>query len=879
MRIFTRSILSAVSLFCGLYSLSQTLPTTSFVGTQVSVAENAGTVSVSVNLTNGNGLPSSIDVELIPFATATAGADFTLPQTLKLTWPALSNGVRQTISFAITNDQLPEAAEYFTIRLTNPMNLNLPSTNANQFTVFLLDDDKKAPLPSKAIRLKHTGSFSNGPAGPNSAEIVTYDAGSKRLFIANSLGAKLDIVDFSNPATLTLIKSIPVTPWGNINSVAVRNGVVAVAMENAAPQAPGKVVFFDVDGQYINAVTVGAMPDMITFNHAGTKVLTANEGEPNAAYTIDPEGSVSIIDISAGIAGLTQSQVVTVGFTAFNAQLLHLRQMGVRIFGPNATVSQNLEPEYITIDETDTKAWISLQENNALAELDLATNSITRILPLGVKDHMLPGQALDASDQSGTVQIANWPVKGVYMPDAIASYTIGGQTYVVTANEGDAREYNGYSEINRLSSSAYVLDPLQFPYANVVKANLGRLNVTFASGDTDGDGDYDEIHAFGGRSISIWNAATGQRVWDSGDDMERIIAQHPVFGPLFNASNANNTLKNRSDDKGPEPEGLAMATIYGRRYAFVALERIGGCMVYDVTDPAHPVFVEYQNTRTVSSYGGDQGAEGIIYIKGSESPTGKPYVILANEVSSTLAVFEVEVDCPAYVTNITVTPNPAVNGQSANTIYLGYGPQQLTLSAMTAPVTTEGAIRYTWTQVAGNMSTITVAPQATTTYEVKGQDEHGCTTTASQVITVMDIRDGSKDKVFLCHKGKTQSVAIAAVPALLAQGSRLGKCTELNTMVTQPMKGLDLHQPAMLSLFPNPVSHTAMLQLQVERPMQVHITVIDMSGKKVQDVTDRLLPAGMHRVEVPAKGLKNGVYLLNVVTANGTEMIKMVVQH
>jgi hypothetical protein len=669
-----------------------------------------------------------------------------------------------------------------------------------------------------------------------------------------------------------MIKSIPVTPWGNINSVAVRNGVVAMAMENAVPQAPGKVVFFDVDGQYINAVTVGAMPDMITFNHAGTKVLTANEGEPNAAYTIDPEGSVSIIDISGGIAGLTQSQVVTAGFTAFNAQLSHLRQMGVRIFGPNATVAQDLEPEYITIDETDKKAWISLQENNALAELDLVMNTITRILPLGLKDHMLPGQALDVSDQSGTVQIANWPVKGVYMPDAIASYKIGGQTYVITANEGDAREYNGYSEINRLSSSAYVLDPIQFPNANVVKANLGRLNVTFASGDIDGDGDYDQIHAFGGRSISIWNAATGQRMWDSGDDMERIIAQHPVFGSLFNASNANNTLKNRSDDKGPEPEGLAMATIYGRRYAFVALERIGGCMVYDVTDPEHPVFVEYQNTRTVGSYGGDQGAEGIIYIKGNESPTGKPYVILANEVSSTLAVFEVEVDCPSYVTSIDVTPSPTVPGQTANTIYLGYGSQQLTLSA-TVSTNITGETLYSWMPQSSISNNITVSPQVSTTYSVTVRDENGCNSTASQFIAVQDIRDGNKNKVFICHKGNTQSVSTNAVPALLAQGSQLGKCPLATTSLPAATGSFSIAGAMKVSLYPNPARQTTVLSFGLEQEERVRISVVDLHGRVLKQVEDRHRNKGHHTVTIHLADLLNGAYFVKLQTGYKTEML------
>lgn len=193
----------------------------------------------------------------------------------------------------------------------------------------------------------------------------------------------------------------------------------------------------------------------------------------------------------------------------------------------------------------------------------------------------------------------------------------------------------------RAGSAAYVLDPVAFPYADALKANIGRLNITTASGDTDGDGDFDEIHAYGSRSISIWNAATGALVWDSGDDMETILSKHPVYGAIFNASNANNSLKNRSDDKGPEPEGVTTGEINGRMYAFIALERIGGCMVYDVTNPASPVFVDYKNTRSLAAYGGDNGPEGIIYISAANSPTGVPLVILANEVSSTLSFYAV----------------------------------------------------------------------------------------------------------------------------------------------------------------------------------------------------------------------------------------------
>jgi hypothetical protein len=858
-------------------------PAVSFVGSQTSVNETTGTVTVNANLSNGNGLPSSVDVELVPFNTATQSLDFSAPVSMQLNWPAGSHNVTQGLTFSIANDILSENAEYFVLRLVNPVNVNLPSNANNVFTVFIIDNDKQAPVASQTIKLNHITSFSNGlPSGPNSAEIVAYDPGSKRLFIANSLGAKLDIVNFSNPAAPVLITSIPVSPYGNINSVAVRNGIVAAAIENATPQQNGKVVFFDTNGNFLNQVTVGAMPDMITFNHAGTKVLTANEGEPNTTYSADPEGSVSIIDISGGIGSLTQANVTNVDFAAYNSQLNALKAAGIRIFGPGATVAKDMEPEYITISEDDNTAWVSCQENNAIAVVNIATGTITDIKPLGTKDHALLSNALDVSDNSGAIQIANWPIKGVYMPDAIASYKIGGQEYIITTNEGDAREYNAITEINRLSSAAYVLDPIAFPYANVIKSNLGRLNVTFASGDTDGDGDYDEIHTFGGRSISIWNATTGTLVWDSGDMMELITGKHPQLAALFNASNANNTLKNRSDDKGPEPEGVALATIYGRIYAFVALERIGGCMVFDVTDPSNPVFVDYRNTRTLTAYGGDQGAEGVIYIKPTQSPDGKPYVILANEISSTLGIFEVEVTCPDYVADIAVNPSPTVAGQLPNTIYLGYGPQSVTLSASVTPA--YGAFTYAWSPVNGTMSQVNVAPQSTTNYTVTATDEYGCTATDQQLVKVIDIRDGNKNKVFICHNGNTNSVSVNAVPAHLAHGDMLGNCNLLSSYAKHAAPESEEHQEegvaaiavTQLALTPNPVQSVAYITVPLEKEEVIEVRVVDAAGKLVIKPIRKNLAIGQ-QIELNTAILSAGIYFVQVSYSATTEVLKMVV--
>ena len=688
------------------YSFQTVTPATvNFISSSISVNEQTTQVSLVTKLTNSNAFPTSVQLTIVPMGTATIGDDYQAPVSMQYDWLPNANNVNDTIVFTINNDNISENAEYFVVKLANPVNAVLPTSANNLCTVFILDNDKQALIPTQSIKLNYVTSFSNGAAGVNSAEISSYDSASRRLFIVNSIGAKLEIVNFSNPALPTLISSISITPYGNINSVAVKNGIVAAAIENSNPQANGKVVFFDINGVYLNEVTVGAMPDMITFNHSGTKVLTANEGEPNAAYTYDPEGSVSIIDLSNGITSLSASNVSTLGFTSFNSQISTLKASGVRIFGPNATVAQDIEPEYITMSDDDMTAYVTCQENNAIAVVDLVSMMITEIRPLGLKDHSLVNNSLDPSDQTNAIQMANWPIKGMYMPDAIASYKVGGQTFLVTANEGDSREYSGYSEIVRLSASNYILDTTAFPFANVIKSNLGRLNVTRATGDTDGDGDIDEIHAYGARSISIWNASTGALVWDSGDDIENIIAKHPQLSAIFNASNANNTFKNRSDDKGPEPEGVTVATILGKTYAFVALERIGGCLVYDITNPANPIYVDYKNSRNITAYGGDNGAEGIIYINENSTSNGKRYVVLSNEVSSTISVFEVVDDCIAI--NKQITTNGATNFCSGSSVTL----------------TASNAFSYLW-NTGDTTKNITVSSSGN--YSVKIYGQSGC---------------------------------------------------------------------------------------------------------------------------------------------------------
>ncbi len=505
-----------------------------------------------------------------------------------------------------------------------------------------------------AISLAPIGTYETGIFDESAAEIVQYDPKTQRLFVVNANQATVDVLDISDPTNIQALDSISSTAFGGIaNSVSIFNGVIAVAVEDENTQLPGKAVFFDVDGNFLSSVQVGALPDMITFTPDGSKVLVANEGEPNDDYTIDPEGSVSIIDVSGGFENLTQDNVTTANFRAYNDRRDELIAAGVRIFGPNATVAQDLEPEYIQVSADSTTAWIALQENNALAVLDIASGEITDILPLGFKDHSLPGNRLDVSDRDGAINIANWPIYGMYQPDGFATYEVNGETYIVTANEGDARDYSGYSEEARIKD--LVLDPVAFPNAAELQADeaLGRLTVTTANGDTDGDGDFDELYVFGGRSFAIWDTQ-GNLVYESGDDFEKIIAE--TYPQFFNSNHRENSFDTRSDDKGPEPEDVAIGEINGRFYAFIGLERVGGIMTYDITDPTSPQFVQYINNRDFSGdpaagTAGDLGTEGIIFISAEDSPNGKPLVVTANEVSGTTTVFEITV-------NSDVTPEP-----------------------------------------------------------------------------------------------------------------------------------------------------------------------------------------------------------------------------
>lgn len=774
--------------------------TISFLSNDTSVVETTPSATIYLKQTVSSTSASAVSVVASAWSNATS-SDYTIAVATVTFAANAPVNTTASVSINLANDAILESAEYSILKLVPQMNATIGATN--QCTFYILDDDKVAPAAANTISLNLLGSYQNFVSGTNSAEIVVHDPTTQRLYIANSIAGKLDIIDFINPSTPTLIASINITTYGNINSVAVKNGTVACAIENSSvaiggtnPQDSGKVVFFDKNGVFLKQVKVGMMPDMITYNNAGTKVFTANEGEPNDSYTTDPDGSVSIVDISGGIAALSQTNVAHVTFTVYNGQEATLKAQGIRIYGLGASASKDFEPEYVTIAKDDSKAWVVLQENNAIVEINLTNNAINYLKPLGAKNHNLLNKGMDASNVTKGVNIANFPVKGLFLPDAIASYSVGGVNYLVTANEGDARAYSGFSEEKRIS--ALLLDASKFPNAADLQNNsvLGRLNATDKLGDTDNDGDIDSIYCYGSRSFSIWNANTGNLVYDSGDQMELITSTNS-FSVMFNASNTSITKKDRSDDKGPEPEGIAIGAIGTNTFAFIAVERIGGIMVYDITNPAAPVYVTYVNNRSFIGNGPDRGAEGIIFIPQSQSPNGMHPVIAANEISSSLSIYGIP-GCASPVSSslsvagsttglcsangpiISVPSASGLNYQWSNNGTPIVGATSNTVMAMasgnysvaitggtncsvsslsqsisvnpsptinvvssssvicvgqTATLTASGASTYSWTS-GPNSASYTVSPTVNTTYTVAATAVNSCTNSTNFVQTV-----------------------------------------------------------------------------------------------------------------------------------------------
>jgi hypothetical protein len=540
----------------------------------------------------------------------------------------------------------------------------------------------------------------NDPEG--AAEIVQFHPASNTIYAINSAAdePQIEIIDASsltqeamaNPLSNENLSStalvLPIVQNGVVlagpTSIAVSGDWMAVAIPAKDKATNGLVMFYNglnnSSPTFVKAVEVGNLPDMVTFTPDGSKVLTANEGEPSGDYNIDPEGSISVIEFVDGIPSDTS---INLDFTGYNGKQADLEAQGMHFPNPagrtingtliSTTVAQDLEPEYITT--TDDMAYVTLQENNGIAIVDLTDNSV-KVIGLGFKDwseYQIDGI------EDGLVSFGKYDnLYGMYMPDTIASFQWQGAHFLLTANEGDAREYffdtlnadgeqdediclaaggqdfdedDGclsytdetqgrrleYTQESNLETIAGD-DPKDFDFTAYP---LGRLTVTKTLGDSNNDGEYEALYAYGARSFTIWDS-NGLTVFDSGDDFERITAS--IHGRAFNNNNDENEGDSRSANKGPEPEALTVGQVGDKTYAFIGMERLGGIFVYDVTNPYDAKFVDYVINRDLTEGGdiiGDSAPEGMAFVDATDSPTGNALLIIGNEVSGTVSVWQI----------------------------------------------------------------------------------------------------------------------------------------------------------------------------------------------------------------------------------------------
>lgn len=562
----------------------------------------------------------------------------------------------------------------------------------------------------RELNIDVVGRFNTGIYGKSAAEIVQFHKASNSAFAINAAENRIEVISLANLPIAAVgngitddsLGSVPFTfansvsvkdgqgndvtvPLGEANSIAIYGDMLAIAVAAPVKTDNGAVLFYSLNatgvGSLVKAVAAGALPDMLTFTPDGSKVLVANEGEPDTDYNADPEGSISVISLTDGVPADVAQTINLTTDIVFSSDLLSasdydsdakrralLQAAGVKFAGPaGTTVAQDLEPEYITVAADSKKAWVSLQEANAIGIIDL-TDMTIEVKALGMKDW---GQYLiDYTNEDEVAAFAKLPnVYGMYQPDSIASYQWNGATFIVSANEGDSRDWAAYSEDIR---AADIISPtklnksfsteLQALYdATGGKDGLGRLKVTAALVDPDNDGVVEKLYAYGARSFAIWDQNINM-VYDSGDDFGRISAA--VLGNNFNSAHTENKGDNRSDDKGGEPEAIDVGTIAGRTYAFIAQERSGDLFVYDVTNPFQASFVSHYINRNFDvnfeldddlaepcdtaegmdcsevPMAGDLGPESIKFVPAADSPNGNPLLIIGNEVSGSVTVYQ-----------------------------------------------------------------------------------------------------------------------------------------------------------------------------------------------------------------------------------------------
>jgi hypothetical protein len=517
------------------------------------------------------------------------------------------------------------------------------------------------------IKITEIASISSGD-GAGSSEIAAFHAGSKRIFATNGVKNSIDIFDISDVANPKKIDSISLERYGNdITSVAAGKDVVVAAMlvtetfsATGVPTTPnGKIVVFDTNGTFLSATDIlGVLPDSVTFAPNGTTALVAIEAQPVCAKddpataekestdyskASDPVGGVSVVDLTDPTAPVVRFA----GFDQFTVE--EMRAKGIAVSSVVDDVSKDFEPEFVTAADNKT-AYVTIQEANAIGKLNIETatfESITRAF-----ESKLSNTARDTSDKDSGAGPRNYRnVVGASQPDAIASFKVGSGHYFLTANEGDAREYTCLND--DLRAASLIVDPKRFGDWTTLSgtADLGRAKVNPNIGDKDGDGDIDTIHLRGSNSMTMYR--NGYAYWDSGDLLNQIQTQ--AFGVAnINGSHSyskdlstmNYVGQDRSDDKGAEPEGVALGMVGDRRIAILGLERMTALAIFDITRPLEPVFQEWlQMLPTKATPAADVkhwSPEGIVFVPADKSPSGKALIITSYELSGSLSIHEIE---------------------------------------------------------------------------------------------------------------------------------------------------------------------------------------------------------------------------------------------
>ena len=550
-----------------------------------------------------------------------------------------------------------------------------------------------------------TGGYENGTAALNITQIARYSAGQYNVdggvmeivaynqatewaYAINGQSGKLAAIPLAGLTAGAHVEELTGTEidvkalveaedgtfqYGDMTSVAISpdSTTLAAALQAQGSNDAGRVALFtcEEDGSLTleALVETGAQPDMVTFAGDGV-VLTADEGEPREGYgedIADPKGSVTVVDVES-------QESTVVDFTAFDSQRDQLAEAGI-VLKKGSTPSVDLEPEYIAV--SGGKAYVTLQENNAIAVLDIESQTFDGVYSAGFEDHSTTAIDLDKKDDAYDPQTYE-SLLGIRMPDGIAAFTVEGTTYLVTANEGDAREWGDEDQGTFYLSEDerdFGEEGVTSPTGGITGEGSGLEGkvVFFKTEDFDGL-DPEKDYVFGGRSFTVFQATENglEEVFTSGDDFEALTAQY--VPDYFNSSNDNAVLDDRSGKKGPEAESVTVGTVDGKSYAFVALERTGGVMVYDVTDPAAITFVNYVNTRDFGTTvegsqeyedgeldkwvtGGDVAPEGLLFLDAASSPNGEPMLLTACEVSGTVAVYQLGSE------DLTVLPFTDVN--------------------------------------------------------------------------------------------------------------------------------------------------------------------------------------------------------------------------